>query len=99
MRCPMSEMDNKPQQNLFLNSAVKRCKDKSLKIRLQTLINSKGLSEPDFYNSLGYSRQVWYAISWGIWEATIEHKVRIAKALDVDSSVIWQEREVVQNGE
>jgi len=88
----MTQTNKELQERFFLNSAVRRGKDKALKIRLQTLIKAKGISEPDFYNSLGYSKQVWYAISWGIWEATIEHKVKIAKALDVDSSVIWQER-------
>jgi len=90
----MSESNKSSQNNIFLNSAVRKSKDRALKIRLQTLIKAKGMSEADFYNGLGYSRQVWYAISWGIWETNIEHKVRIAKALDVDSSVIWQEREV-----
>lgn len=97
-----SKMDNKPNseeksggiqdnssQSFFLNSSVRRCKNRALKIRLQTLIKAKGLSEADFYKELGYSRQVWYAMSWGIWETSIEHKVRIAKALSVDSSVIF----------
>lgn len=87
-----------PSLPFFLKSEVRRSKDKTLKIRLQTLIKAKGMSEADFYNQLRYSRQVWYAMSWGIWETSIEHKVRIAKALGVDSSVIWQERKEVQNG-
>ena len=45
--------NNEPQP-IFLHSNVKRCKCKALKSRLQTLINAKGLSEPDFYNSLGF---------------------------------------------
>ncbi|OGJ12381.1 hypothetical protein A3K82_03275 [Candidatus Pacearchaeota archaeon RBG_19FT_COMBO_34_9] len=81
--------NNEPQP-IFLNSKVKHSKDKALKTRLQTLINALGLSEPDFYNPLGYSKQVWYAISWGIWEPTIKQKVRISQTLGVDSSVIWE---------
>ena len=85
----MNESNNTPKQTIFLDSHIRRSKDKAIKIRLQTLIKSKGMSENEFYKNLGYSAQVWYAISWGIWETTIEHKVRIAKALEVDSSVIW----------
>lgn len=91
----MSDSNKSSQHRFFLNSAVRRGKDKALKIRLQTLIKARGMSEVDFYSSLGYSRQVWYALSWGVWETTIEHKVKIAKALEVDSSVIWQKREVL----
>lgn len=89
----MINSNESSKKKIFLNSVVRRGKNKALKIRLQTLIKSKGMSEADFYSHLGYSRQVWYAISWGIWELTVEHKVKIAMALGVDSSVIWQERE------
>lgn len=83
---------NKPLQNpIFLNSAVRQGKDEALKNRLQALIHSKGLSEYDFYTSLGFSKQVWYALSWGIWNATPSTKIKIAQALETDSSVIWQE--------
>lgn len=93
------ETQDSSNQPFFLNSDVRRCKDKALKIRLQTLIKAKGMSEADFYNELGYSRQVWYAMSWGVWETSIEHKVKIARALGVDSSVIWQEKkQEVQDG-
>jgi hypothetical protein len=85
----MSDSNNTSKKTIFLNSHIRRNKDRSLKTRLQTLIRARGLSEKEFYKSLGYSPQVWYAISWGIWETTINHKVRISKALDVDSSVIW----------
>lgn len=90
------EAQDNPSQPFFLNSDVRKSKDRSLKIRLQTLIKAKGMSEADFYHNLGYSRQVWYAMSWGVWETSIEHKVKIARALGVDSSVIWQERKEVQ---
>ena len=94
----MNDSNNTSNKTIFLNSHIRRVKDKSLKIRLQTLIQAKGLSEKDFYKRLGYSPQVWYAISWGIWETTINHRVRIAKALEVDSSVIWQERRRIYEG-
>ena len=86
----MMGMQDNTNHPFFLNSKVKKSKDKGLKIRLQTLIKAKGMSEADFYKGLGYSKQVWYAMSWGIWETAIEQKVKIAKTLGVDSSVIWQ---------
>ena len=85
------EAQNTKRKPIFLNSHIRKIKDVSLKIRLQTLIKARGLSEKDFYRSLDYSPQVWYALSWGIWEANIETKVKVAKALEVDSSVIWQD--------
>ena len=66
-----------------------RCKDKLLKERIRTLIITKGLSESEFYNSIGISTQYWYFLSWGIWETPKHLKVRISKGLEVDSSVIW----------
>lgn len=74
---------------------VRKGKDELLKERLKTLIISRGISEATFYSSLGLSKQVWYAISWGLWQPTKELKCRIAKALQTDSCVIWQE---VENG-
>lgn len=88
----MTQQDNSPSPNFFLNSSVRRGKDRALKIRLQTLIRNKGMSESEFYNSLGMSKQVWYALSWGIWEATLDWKLKIAKALETDSALIWQRK-------
>jgi len=85
----IQQTTNSKSDNFFLVNGVKICKDELLKNRLQTLIHSKGLSEADFYNKLGISRQYWYYISWGIWECSVELKVRIAQELDIDSSVVW----------
>ncbi len=84
------DTNNSTSSPIFLNSKVRKSKDSVLKNRLQTLILSKGMSEADFYNSLGISKQVWYALSWGIWEATKDWKIKIAQALDTDSIVIWE---------
>jgi len=89
----MEEPLNTQKRTIFLNSHIRQHKDKELKLRLGTLIKATGLSEKEFYKSLGYSPQVWYALSWGIWDCTIEHKVKIARALETDSSVIFQKRE------
>ena len=85
------ESSNTPIQAIFLNSVVRKSKDEALKNRLQALIHSKGLSEHEFYTSLGFTKQVWYALSWGIWNATRSTKIKIAKELGTDSSVIWKE--------
>lgn len=78
-------------QNFFLDTKVKRHKNGVLKTRLQTLILKKGMKEHEFYHSVGISKQYWYFLSWGIFEPTIDLKVKIAQALECDSSVIWQE--------
>jgi len=87
----MQEQANSSDKNFFLDKRVKERKNHALKTRLQTLILSKGLSEPDFYHKIGLSKQYWYEISWGRWDCPIKLKVRIAEALGVDSSVIFQE--------
>ncbi len=84
-------MENDTQNTIFSSSKVKKGKDKILKNRLQAIIASRNLKEYEFYNSLGYSKQVWYAISWGIWDATIPTKIKIAQALGTDSRAIWTE--------
>ena len=83
-------------KGFFLNTGVKQCKNSLLKKRLQTLIHSKGMSEPDFFHSLNISRQYWYYLSWGIWETNNPMKIKIALALETDSLAIWKEKE---NGE
>ena len=84
-----SELYKSNDKPFFKAQQVKKCKDKGLKSRLQTLIYSKGMEECHFYNSLQISRQYWYNISWGLWDIPIGLKVKIAKALDSDTSAIW----------
>ena len=52
-----SSVEHKDERTLFLNIEVKQSKDILLKTRLQTLIKNRGLSEADFYNSLGLTKQ------------------------------------------
>jgi len=82
-------MDKDTLNPIFLSSEVRSGKDKILKNRLQAIISSKGLSEYEFYTSLGFSKQVWYALSWGIWDATLSTKIKVAQALGTDSRAIW----------
>jgi len=85
------EVDTSINSPFFAQEGVKECKDGLLKERLKTLINQRGMSEPDFYNLVGLSRQHWYFLSWGLWNCPIEIKLKIAKALGTDSGLIWQE--------
>ena len=77
--------------DFFLVKAVEKHRNQALKVRLQTLISAKGLSQADFYKSLGLTKDYWYHLSWGRIVCPLDIKVRIAQALGVDSSVIWQE--------
>jgi DNA-binding XRE family transcriptional regulator len=77
--------------SFFSTNKVIRCKNTMLKVRLQTLINSKGWKESQFYKMIGINKQNWYRLSWGLWTAPIELKVKISQALGTDSSVIFQE--------
>lgn len=87
------QTDDSKEGSIFLDSSVRRRKDELLKNRLQTLIFSRGMSESEFYSSLNLSRQVWYALSWGIWKPTQSMKIKVAMALGVDSRAIWKENE------
>jgi len=89
---PNSSSTSKSQKRaIFLAQSVKERKNYPLKNRLKTLINAGGMSEPDFFNKIQISRQLWYYYSWGIWETPIPMKVKIAQALDTDSSAIFLE--------
>lgn len=80
---------------------VKKRRNDALKARLKVLIATLGMSQADFYKSLGLSKDYWYLLSYGKMTCPLDIKVRIAKALGVDSSVIWQEesqKKEEQNG-
>lgn len=83
------EVDNSSNKVFSVLRGVKVSKNKHLKERLQTLIADRGLSEPEFFHSIGMSRQHWYYISWGIWDCKYSLKLKIAKALETDTSVIF----------
>lgn len=85
------ELDINANSPFFVKNEVNKGKDCLLKERFKTLIKNKGMSEADFYNSLHISKQYWFCISWGLWNAPVELKLKIAKALDTDSGLIWQE--------
>ena len=93
----MTEQDKITEQTFFKLPRVKISSDRVLKTRLLTLISAKGISQADFYKSIGLSRQYWFSISYGLIECPLDLKVKISQALGVDSSVIWQEKKEEKN--
>ncbi len=88
----MTETNNPKGKSFFSVPRVKRGKDEALKIRLQTLIKARGMTEPEFYHKIDLSKQYWYFISWGIWKPTDDLMFKISKSLDVDSRLIFPEK-------
>ena len=90
-----SESDKVSDKSFFCSEGVKKslleAKDKGLKNRLRVLILERGFKEEhNFFQELGLTRQYWYRISWGIDECPIYLKIKIAKALNVDSILIFE---------
>ncbi len=79
------------KKEISVEEGVKKSKDIVLKTRLDTLIKQSGYTQRKFYKALEISRQLWYYYCWGLWEVPIPIKIKIAKLLDTDSSLIWQE--------
>ena len=67
-----------------------RVKDLVLRTRFQTLIKKAGLTNSQFYEQVGISRQYYYFLSWGLWDCGIDTKLKIAKILNCDSMLIWR---------
>lgn len=83
-------MNDHKDKAFFCKEGVKKRKQEGIKNRLRALILERGMSEPEFFNEIGISRQYWWRVSWGVEECPVYLKVKIAKALNVDSRVIWE---------
>ena len=95
-RQKLSSTDIIKEKPFFITRGIKgfkktipQTKKEPLKNRFRTLIGSKGITEPEFYNKLEISAQLWYYISWGIWEPSLHLKLKIAKALETDSYFLF----------
>ena len=82
---------NRSSDSFFLSEGVIKGKDRALKIRLQTLIKDRGITESEFYKKLGFVKQYWYALSWGIQKPNDDVMFKISKELKVDSRLIFPE--------
>lgn len=86
----MNNLEESSNESFFCPTGVKKRKDGVLKERLRTLILERKMSEPEFFHSIGITRQYWYMISWGIEDTPLPLKIKIAEALRVDTLVIWR---------
>ena len=62
----MDKQTNSSDNSFFIEEKVKKRKDQALKIRCESAIESTGLSNRQFYDKTGFSRQQWYYWSWGL---------------------------------
>lgn len=60
-----------------LSGDVKPRKNQALKVRTESAISSCGLSNKDFYEKVGITRQQWYWWSWGLIEFPEWLKVKL----------------------
>jgi len=92
-------MGNSAYNSDSLNDGVKKAlgtllKNTALKNRLRTLILERGYKEEhEFFQELGLTRQYWYRISWGLDDCPVYLKIKIAKALEIDSILVWENQE------
>lgn len=84
-------------KSFFVDNRVNEGKDYLLHERIKTLIKNKGLSNSEFYKLSGISRQHYYLISYGLQKCSIELRVKLAKILDTDSSLIFQKNNHIKD--
>ena len=88
--------DKTSKKDFFSEGEVEKYRNFGLKTRLRTLIFKRGMKESDFYRSIGLGKDYWWRLSWGLMEPSLALKIRIATALETDSSLIWQRGEELQ---
>lgn len=86
----MEEQSNSQDNNIFLNMPVRDSRNKLLpKQVILSLLRAKALKQVDLADKIGISRQALNHYISGRWAVPTQIKIKIAEALDVDSSVIW----------
>jgi len=76
--------------SISLNSEVLKGKEKpSVRQAIAILCRSKGWKYTDLARDVGIAKQTLNNYMSGKWAVPTQIKVRIAQALEVDSSVIW----------
>jgi DNA-binding XRE family transcriptional regulator len=92
-------MTDNSNKTFFMPEQVKKSKNQVLKIRLDTLIKQAGYSQRQFYKKLEISRQAWYAYSWGFWKMPTYLKIKVARILNTDTSLIFDDFKITEEEE
>lgn len=86
----MEEQSNSQDNTIFLNAPVKESiKKLSPKQVVLSLLRARAWKQVDLADRVGISRQALNNYIAGRWAVPTQIKVKIAEALEVDSSVIW----------
>ena len=90
----MEEVTNTSDKNFFLTSEVKKCIKHTLDVRdvVKVLCRERALKQVDLARMIGLTRQGLNNYISGRWNPPTQIKIKIAAALKVDSSVIWDLR-------
>lgn len=73
--------DNSLDRNFFLHNPVKEC--------ILILLRERAMKQVDLADKIGLTRQALNNYISGRWAIPTQIKIKIARALEVDSSVIW----------
>lgn len=85
-------MDNSIQTNFNEKIVVKDCINKPSLTPLEIvkiLLKERALKQVDLAAKIGMSRQGLHNYLRGVWVVPTQIKIKVAEALEVDSSVIW----------
>lgn len=85
-------MDNPTDNNFFLSREVKECKARVSYTPLdivKILLRERALKQSELASEIGLTRQALNNYLRGFWIPTTQIKIKVARALNVDSSVIW----------
>jgi len=86
----MEEQSNSQDNTIFFNSPVKESiKKLSPKQVVLSLLRARAWKQVDLADKVEISRQALNNYISGRWGVPTQIKVKIAEALEVDSSVIW----------
>ncbi len=85
-------MDNSTQTNFNVDYEVKHSKEKHIQTPLEIvkiLLKERAMKQTDLADKIGMSRQGLHNYLRGFWVTPTQIKIKVAEALNVDSSVIW----------
>ena len=86
----MMKQGNESTKSFFLNKGVKECKKQlTPKEVIDVLLRERAWKQVELADKVGLSRQGLNNYISGRWEIPTQIKIKIARVLEVDSSVIW----------